>query len=372
MTWTSRSPVRATASPRSRWTSRSRASAARSWSRRSRRRRMRASRSSGGWPTRSRSRAPRSPSTRRASRRSRSTRSSSGWSSARAARRSARSSPSTRCRSTSRRTARSSCTPPRAPRATPPIEAIRNLTKEPEVGDTYTGRVVKTTDFGAFVELKKGTDGLLHVSNVGPGRVNHIEDVIARGDILDVRRAGGRQGPRPHRPQARPEAREGERWSLPRSSSSGRRTPRRASPARIAARAATATRGGRGGPRREREGSRSRGSTRRRREAARPRSPTASSSSASAGGRPGRRPFDDARPARARWLNMPREPRDRDFDTLLRTVAPADAHRASASTTRLSRLTTTSPVGAVVASRRQRDNYELAYLAQDAAAAGTA
>jgi len=60
------------------------------------------------------------------------------------------------------------------------------MTKEPEVGDTYTGRVVKTTDFGAFVELKKGTDGLLHVSNVGPGRVAHIEDVIARGDTLDV------------------------------------------------------------------------------------------------------------------------------------------------------------------------------------------
>jgi polyribonucleotide nucleotidyltransferase len=66
------------------------------------------------------------------------------------------------------------------------IAAIAALTKEPEVGDQYTGKVVKTTDFGAFVELKKGTDGLLHVSNVGPGRVNHIEDVIARGDILDV------------------------------------------------------------------------------------------------------------------------------------------------------------------------------------------
>jgi len=66
------------------------------------------------------------------------------------------------------------------------IAAIGALTKEPEVGDEYTGRVVKTTDFGAFVELKKGTDGLLHVSNVGPGRVNHIEDVIQRGDILDV------------------------------------------------------------------------------------------------------------------------------------------------------------------------------------------
>jgi polyribonucleotide nucleotidyltransferase len=66
------------------------------------------------------------------------------------------------------------------------ISAIAAMTKEPEVGDTYTGRVVKTTEFGAFVELKKGTDGLLHVSNVGPGRVAHIEDVMARGDVLDV------------------------------------------------------------------------------------------------------------------------------------------------------------------------------------------
>ncbi len=66
------------------------------------------------------------------------------------------------------------------------ISAIQALTKEPEVGDTYTGKVVKTTQFGAFVELKKGTDGLLHVSNVGPGRVGHIEDVMARGDVLDV------------------------------------------------------------------------------------------------------------------------------------------------------------------------------------------
>jgi polyribonucleotide nucleotidyltransferase len=66
------------------------------------------------------------------------------------------------------------------------ISAINALTKEPEVGDTYTGKVVKTTQFGAFVELKKGTDGLLHVSNVGPGRVGHIEDVITRGDVLDV------------------------------------------------------------------------------------------------------------------------------------------------------------------------------------------
>ena len=67
------------------------------------------------------------------------------------------------------------------------MEAITNLTKDPEVGDTFVERkVVKTTQFGAFVELKKGTDGLLHVSNVGPGRVAHIEDVMDRGDIVDV------------------------------------------------------------------------------------------------------------------------------------------------------------------------------------------
>ncbi len=66
------------------------------------------------------------------------------------------------------------------------ISAVTALTKSPEVGDTYTGKVVKTTQFGAFVELKKGTDGLLHVSNVGPGRVAHIEDVMARGDVVDV------------------------------------------------------------------------------------------------------------------------------------------------------------------------------------------
>jgi polyribonucleotide nucleotidyltransferase len=66
------------------------------------------------------------------------------------------------------------------------IQAIEGMTREPEVGDAFTGKVVKTTQFGAFVELKKGTDGLLHVSNVGPGRVGHIEDVMGRGDVVDV------------------------------------------------------------------------------------------------------------------------------------------------------------------------------------------
>ncbi len=67
-------------------------------------------------------------------------------------------------------------------------ERIRQMTKEVEVGDEYTGKVVKTTTFGAFVELIKGTDGLLHISNVSPGqRVDTVEDVLTQGQDLAVR-----------------------------------------------------------------------------------------------------------------------------------------------------------------------------------------
>ena len=67
-------------------------------------------------------------------------------------------------------------------------ERIRSMTKEVEVGDEFTGKVVKTTTFGAFVELAKGTDGLLHISNVSPGqRVDTVEDVLNKGDEIDVR-----------------------------------------------------------------------------------------------------------------------------------------------------------------------------------------
>jgi len=67
-------------------------------------------------------------------------------------------------------------------------ERIRVMMKEVEVGDEYLGKVVKTTTFGAFVELSKGTDGLLHISNVSPGeRVDSVEDVLNRGDEINVR-----------------------------------------------------------------------------------------------------------------------------------------------------------------------------------------
>ena len=62
------------------------------------------------------------------------------------------------------------------------------MTKEVEVGDSFQGKVVKTTTFGAFVELAKGTDGLLHISNVSPGqRVDTVEDVLNKGDEIAVR-----------------------------------------------------------------------------------------------------------------------------------------------------------------------------------------
>jgi polyribonucleotide nucleotidyltransferase len=68
------------------------------------------------------------------------------------------------------------------------VERIRQMTKEVEVGDEFTGKVVKTTTFGAFVELAKGTDGLLHISNISPGeRVDSVEDVVNRGDTLAVK-----------------------------------------------------------------------------------------------------------------------------------------------------------------------------------------
>ena len=67
-------------------------------------------------------------------------------------------------------------------------ERITSMTKDAEIGDRYsTGKVVKTTNFGAFVELTKGTDGLLHISNVKPGeRVGAVEDVLNQGDEIDV------------------------------------------------------------------------------------------------------------------------------------------------------------------------------------------
>src|SRR5215213_1674590 len=68
------------------------------------------------------------------------------------------------------------------------VDRIRSMTKEVELGDEFTGKVVKTTTFGAFIELAKGTDGLIHISNIAPGqRPTTVEEVVNRGDELRVK-----------------------------------------------------------------------------------------------------------------------------------------------------------------------------------------
>jgi polyribonucleotide nucleotidyltransferase len=72
---------------------------------------------------------------------------------------------------------------PAAEKAQQMIEA---LTEEPEMGHVYTGRVVRTTDFGAFVEILPGTDGLVHISQLADYRVNSVRDVVEVGDEIMV------------------------------------------------------------------------------------------------------------------------------------------------------------------------------------------
>ncbi|HEX4209084.1 MAG TPA: polyribonucleotide nucleotidyltransferase, partial [Candidatus Binataceae bacterium] len=75
------------------------------------------------------------------------------------------------------------------------ISAIEAITAEPEVGRIYRGTVRKIVDFGAFVEIFPGTDGLLHISQLSNERVRRVEDVVHEGDeimvkVLDVDRSG--------------------------------------------------------------------------------------------------------------------------------------------------------------------------------------
>ena len=67
-------------------------------------------------------------------------------------------------------------------------DQIEQMMRPVQVGDQFTERkVVKTADFGAFIELRKGTDGLLHVSRIAPGtRISSADQVLDRGDIVNV------------------------------------------------------------------------------------------------------------------------------------------------------------------------------------------
>ena len=67
------------------------------------------------------------------------------------------------------------------------LDIIKGLTAEPEVGATYKGTVKRITDFGAFVEILPGIDGLVHISELSHARVDRVEDVLKEGDVTDVK-----------------------------------------------------------------------------------------------------------------------------------------------------------------------------------------
>jgi polyribonucleotide nucleotidyltransferase len=67
------------------------------------------------------------------------------------------------------------------------IDRIRGLTADAEVGKIYRGTVRKIVDFGAFVEIMPGTDGLVHISQLAHERVRKVSDVLKEGDVIDVK-----------------------------------------------------------------------------------------------------------------------------------------------------------------------------------------
>jgi polyribonucleotide nucleotidyltransferase len=77
-----------------------------------------------------------------------------------------------------------------ADRAQAAIDWIRGIVAEPEVGVIYTGKVVKTADFGAFVNFLGSRDGLVHISELAPGRVARTTDIVNVGDAVKVKVIG--------------------------------------------------------------------------------------------------------------------------------------------------------------------------------------
>jgi len=67
------------------------------------------------------------------------------------------------------------------------LEWIEQITYEPKIGEVFDGKVVKIMEFGAFVQIMPGKDGLVHISELSKDRVNKVEDVVKEGDILKVK-----------------------------------------------------------------------------------------------------------------------------------------------------------------------------------------
>ncbi len=67
------------------------------------------------------------------------------------------------------------------------LERVSDIALDPEIGTIYEGKVVKITDFGAFVNIKQGTDGLVHISELANYRVKKVTDVLKEGDVIPVK-----------------------------------------------------------------------------------------------------------------------------------------------------------------------------------------
>src|SRR5207248_11183436 len=70
------------------------------------------------------------------------------------------------------------------------INWIKSIASEPEVGQIYEGTVVKVVDFGAFVNFFGSKDGLVHISQLAPRRVQKVTDVVKEGDKVKVKLLG--------------------------------------------------------------------------------------------------------------------------------------------------------------------------------------
>ncbi|MEI7638163.1 MAG: S1 RNA-binding domain-containing protein, partial [Syntrophus sp. (in: bacteria)] len=67
------------------------------------------------------------------------------------------------------------------------VAMVKWLTEEAEIGKIYSGTVKKVVDFGAFVEIIPGTEGLVHISQLAKDRVNKVTDVVNEGDVIMVK-----------------------------------------------------------------------------------------------------------------------------------------------------------------------------------------
>jgi polyribonucleotide nucleotidyltransferase len=75
------------------------------------------------------------------------------------------------------------------------LSIISRIVEVPEVGKVYSGKVVKIMDFGAFVQILPGTDGLLHISQIAEHRVKKVEEVLSEGEeimvkVIDIDKSG--------------------------------------------------------------------------------------------------------------------------------------------------------------------------------------